>query len=92
MVTEKAEIPHVKLQYLEHLNAVINETLRLRAPVGTALQRLTPPEGLNIGTTYIPGNMTVWCPQYVIGRGQCHIHSETTCAFLEYVETYTLYI
>lgn len=65
-------MPHQGLQYLEHLSAVINETLRLHPPVGTALQRLTPPEGLYIEDTYIPGRTTVWCPQFVIGRSKCH--------------------
>ena len=64
------EISNVRIQKLDHLNAVINEALRLHPPVPTALQRLTPPEGINIGGTFIPGNMTVWCPQYVIGRSE----------------------
>jgi cytochrome P450 len=64
------EVSNVKIQKLDHLNAVINEALRLHPPVPTALQRLTPPEGINIGDTFIPGNMTVWCPQYVIGRSE----------------------
>ncbi|TVY81920.1 Tryprostatin B 6-hydroxylase [Lachnellula suecica] len=63
-------IMHQQLQYLKHLNAVINETLRLHPPVGTALQRTTPREGIQIGATYIPGDITVWCPQYVIGRNE----------------------
>ena len=53
------------------INAVINETLRLHPPAGLSLPRKTPREGLTIGDTYIPGNMTVWCPQYVIGRSNC---------------------
>ncbi|KAF2128089.1 putative cytochrome P450 [Dothidotthia symphoricarpi CBS 119687] len=64
------DIQHHPLQYLEHLNAVISETLRLHPPVSTALQRATPPEGLHIEDTYIPGYTTVWCPQYVIGRSE----------------------
>lgn len=64
------EVAHQNLQYLNHLNGVINEALRLHPPIPTALQRLTPPEGLDIGGTYIPGNVTVWCPQYAIGRSE----------------------
>ena len=60
-------ITNQNLQSLDLLNGIINETLRLHPPV-LALQRKTPPEGLMIGETYVPGNMTVWCPQYVIGR------------------------
>lgn len=58
------------LKHLGHLNGVINEALRLHPPLPSALQRLTPPEGLQIGDTYIPGNVTVWCPQYAIGRSE----------------------
>ncbi|KAI9791595.1 MAG: hypothetical protein M1816_003681 [Peltula sp. TS41687] len=64
------EVAHQNLQYLNHLNGVINEALRLHPPIPTALQRLTPPEGLDIGDTHIPGNVTVWCPQYAIGRSE----------------------
>jgi cytochrome P450 len=71
------DIPHKHLQYLEHLNGVIYETLRLHPPVPTALQRLTPPEGLDIAGTYIPGNTTVWCPQYALGRSEkAYVHAE----------------
>ena len=69
-VTDGADISHQKLQYLPHLNGIINESLRLHPPVGTALQRLTPPEGITVDGTYIPGSTTVWCPQYVIGRSE----------------------
>ena len=57
------------LQNLPELNAVINETLRLHPPTGL-LQRKTPPEGLTIGDTFVPGNITVFCPQWVAGRSK----------------------
>jgi len=65
------EFLNEKIANLSHLNAVINETHRLHPPVPTALQRKTPPEGLTVGETYIPGNTTVICPQYVLGRSRC---------------------
>ena len=64
-------ISNQKLQSLDLLNGVINEALRLHPPAGLSLPRKTPPEGLTIEDTYIPGYMTVWCPQYVIGRSNC---------------------
>ncbi|KAF7513029.1 hypothetical protein GJ744_011295 [Endocarpon pusillum] len=69
-VTKTGEIPHQRIQYLDHLNGVINETLRLHPPVPSSLQRKTPTEGIEIDGVYIPGNMTVFCPQYVIGRNE----------------------
>jgi len=58
------------IQNLPHLNGIINETLRLHPPVPTALHRLTPPEGITVGGRHIPGGMTVWASQYVLGRSE----------------------
>jgi len=57
-----------EIQHLNHLNGIINETLRLHPPVPTAIPRLTPPEGIQIGEVHVPGSTTVWCPPYVMGR------------------------
>ncbi|KAI0412150.1 cytochrome P450 [Xylaria grammica] len=66
--SELGEYAYTDLSPLKHLNGVINEALRLFPPVPSILPRLTPPEGLDIGGTFIPGNTTVSCPQFVIGR------------------------
>ncbi|KAA6415515.1 MAG: cytochrome P450 [Lasallia pustulata] len=65
-----SDLSHQQIKNLDHLNAVINETLRLYPVAPMGLARLTPPEGIEIEETYIPGNMTVSCPQYVIGRSE----------------------
>lgn len=57
-----------QLQQLRHVNAVINETLRLYPPVPTALLRQTPPEGLRVGERYIPGNVTISTPLWSLAR------------------------
>ncbi|GJP97092.1 hypothetical protein AlacWU_09991 [Aspergillus niger] len=64
------EVLHEKIANLPHLNAIINETLRLHPPAATALQRKTPPEGIIVDGVHIPGNMTVMCPQNVLGRSK----------------------
>lgn len=64
------EVLNEKIANLKHLKAVINETLRLHPPVPTALQRKTPPEGLAIDEIFVPGDTTVICPQYVLGRSE----------------------
>jgi len=56
------------LQDASYLNGVINETLRLWPPVLSGIQYVTPPEGINIGNTFIPGNVTVFSPAYTVHR------------------------
>lgn len=65
----ETEINAHHVRNIDILNGIINETLRLYPPVPTTLWRQTPPEGLWIDDeTYIPGNMTVSTPHYVLGR------------------------
>jgi cytochrome P450 family 628 len=56
------------LQEATYLNGVINETLRLHPPVPGGMLRVTPPEGITIGETFIPGNVTISTPLYSLGR------------------------
>ncbi|KAK4622300.1 Cytochrome P450 monooxygenase [Fulvia fulva] len=53
-----------------HLNGCINEALRLHPPVPSGVNRLTPPEGMKVGDTWVPGNVTFITPQYVMGRDE----------------------
>ncbi|KAJ6008772.1 hypothetical protein N7522_003788 [Penicillium canescens] len=56
------------LSTLPHLNGTINEAMRLLPAVLTFSSRVTPPEGLIIYGTFIPGNTKVCAPRYTIGR------------------------
>ncbi|RMD44762.1 hypothetical protein DV735_g306, partial [Chaetothyriales sp. CBS 134920] len=58
------------LAKLDYLNACINESLRLHPPVPSGLQRLTPPEGLQLEGTYIPGDTIVQVPTYTLHRDE----------------------
>ena len=69
-VDAEGNAQNADLQNLALLNAVMTEALRLHPPVPTAIQRLTPPEGITIGEHHIPGNMKVWSPQYVVSRNE----------------------
>ncbi|KAH7313703.1 cytochrome P450 [Stachybotrys elegans] len=57
-----------RLQYCAHLNACLNETMRLHPTLMTGGYRQAPPQGITIGNTYIPGNTTIVSPRYSLGR------------------------
>ncbi|PTB73597.1 cytochrome P450 [Trichoderma longibrachiatum ATCC 18648] len=67
-----------ELEHLEHLNAVINETLRLHPPVHTTIWCVTPPGGVRfgppggvrLGHVHIPGGTIVTYPQYAVSRSK----------------------
>ena len=65
---EHGTFEHQRIHDAIHLNAIINETLRLYPVPPTAITRKTPPEGIIVDDAFIPGNITVWTPQYVISR------------------------
>lgn len=66
-------LTHDNLVTVKFLDAVINETLRMYPPIPSGTQRVTPPEGLDIGEQHIPGNIIVQVPSYTIFRGKSHL-------------------
>ncbi|PMB65937.1 Tryprostatin B 6-hydroxylase [Beauveria bassiana] len=56
------ECDPARLARLGYLQACIDETLRLWPPVASGMQRITPPEGLQVGDVLLPGNMIVQVP------------------------------
>ena len=59
------------LSKLTLFNAVINETLRLHPVLPSALYRETPPRGLVVGDTFVPGNTKILAPRWTISRRKC---------------------
>ncbi|XDG10330.1 hypothetical protein ABKA04_009945 [Annulohypoxylon sp. FPYF3050] len=57
-----------KLNWASHLNAVINETLRLYPALLTSSARKTTKEGVMIGGVYIPPETTIVSPRFSIQR------------------------
>lgn len=72
-----SSLSHDKLTGVKLLDAIINETLRLHPAVPSGTQRLTPPEGITIGNTYIPGNLMVCIPQHTLFRGEKSVVTST---------------
>lgn len=68
LLREDGSLDNKKANGSEFINGCINEALRLHPPVPTALQRITPPEGIMVGDTFVPGNTGVWSPGYVMGH------------------------
>ena len=58
------------LQNCTHLNAVIDETMRLHASVPTGGERLTGAAGLTIDGVFIPPNVAILPARYVLGRSK----------------------
>ena len=53
---------------LSHLNGAVNEAMRLLPAVLTFVTRVSPPEGMEVEGTFIPGNIKIAAPRYSIGR------------------------
>ncbi|KAK2793068.1 hypothetical protein FQN52_002216 [Onygenales sp. PD_12] len=52
------------------MDGIINETLRLHPSVYFPSQRETPPQGMTIGDTFIPGGAIISIPPYQVHRDQ----------------------
>ncbi|QGA22244.1 hypothetical protein EYB26_009960 [Talaromyces marneffei] len=52
------------------LDAIINESMRLHPSVFFGSQRETPPQGMQIGETFIPGNTIISIPGYQLARDE----------------------
>ncbi|CCF34289.1 benzoate 4-monooxygenase cytochrome P450 [Colletotrichum higginsianum] len=61
---------HLSLSKLQFLQACIDETLRLHPTVPSGLQRMTPPEGMEIDGTFIPGDTIVQVPNHTMFRDE----------------------
>ncbi|KAF2275833.1 cytochrome P450 [Westerdykella ornata] len=55
-------------QRLPYLDAVIQESFRLHPAAGLILERIVPPQGMNILGEFIPGGTIVGCNAWVLHR------------------------
>ncbi|KAJ5158309.1 Cytochrome P450 [Penicillium coprophilum] len=58
------------LAKLPLFNGIINESLRLHYAGPSGFPRITPPEGIRVGETFIPGNVNVKVPFYAVFRDE----------------------
>jgi cytochrome P450 len=72
LMEKDGSVPSAKLADAKLLNGIINETLRLHPPVPSGVFRETPPEGIHIKDTFVPGHTTVRMPQWAMARGELH--------------------
>lgn len=68
--TVPGEFTNDDLAGIEHLDAVINETMRLDNPGCNNAPRLTPPEGIVVDGVWIPGESLVRVPGHAIKRSE----------------------
>ncbi|KAG5767735.1 hypothetical protein H9Q72_004499 [Fusarium xylarioides] len=61
---------HSALAKLKYLQAIIDETMRLYPAIPSGLQRTTPPQGMEIDGTFIPGNTIIQTPTYTLNRDE----------------------
>ena len=56
----------------QHLDGVVQEALRMHPAIPSGFPRITPPEGIMIGDTFIPGGTTVVIPVYAMQRDEAN--------------------
>ncbi|KAI9673564.1 MAG: hypothetical protein M1822_009934, partial [Bathelium mastoideum] len=62
---------------MQHLDALIFETLRLHPSIPSGGLRMVPRHGLQIGEVHVPGGATVVTPQYSLHRREdCFEHAD----------------
>ncbi|PSK38150.1 Isotrichodermin C-15 hydroxylase [Elsinoe australis] len=62
------QVSWAEAQKLPYLDAVIQESFRMHPAAGLILERITPPQGIEIGGKHIPGGVIVGCNPWVLHR------------------------
>ncbi|KAH8821374.1 cytochrome P450 [Xylogone sp. PMI_703] len=65
-------VTNSQLAGVKFLNAIIDEGMRLNPPVTTGGPRITPPEGIQVGDSQIPGEVTIFTTHYAMHRSEAY--------------------
>lgn len=68
IVTELGGFQDRDLLSIELLDAIIEEAMRMHAPVSANGSRFSPPEGMVIGDTFVPGDVEMFLPIPIFHR------------------------
>ncbi len=68
-IGSEVDLHAVGQRKLHHLDAVINEALRIDPVAPSGIQMMAPAEGLLIGATWVPGGTIMQVPSYTTFRG-----------------------
>ncbi|KMP05031.1 cytochrome P450 3A6 [Coccidioides immitis RMSCC 2394] len=72
LLNGKPQLDPKDVSKAQHLNGVIQETLRLHPAIPSGFPRVTPPEGVTISGTYIPGGTTIVIPLYAMQHDEAN--------------------
>ena len=65
---ERSKVSWAEAQKLPYLDAVIQESFRIHPAAGLILERIVPPQGMDILGEHIPGGTIVGCNAWVLHR------------------------
>ncbi|KAH8597527.1 cytochrome P450 [Bisporella sp. PMI_857] len=68
MDEDERVVSYEKVRHLPYLRACLDESLRLLPPTSFGLPRRTPPSGMPIAGTFVPGNTSVSISAYIAHR------------------------
>lgn len=68
----KSQLDSKDVAKAQHLNGVVQEALRLHPAIPSGFPRITPPEGVTISGTFIPGGTTIVIATYAMQHDEAN--------------------
>lgn len=65
---DRESFTYEQIRDIPYVEAIMRETLRLKPAVPSGPPRVTPPGGLQVDEVWIPGDVNIIVPQYVLQR------------------------